>query len=114
MNNKVRERHNIDILFLLVVFLMFTFSAVTILLLAIDFYRSTSLRSEANDNARIAVAYVREVVHQNDVADTISVCEFDGIRCLALRQEGDYVLYLYYYDGELKGNIRSFFHKLLP
>lgn len=102
MNSKMKQRHSVDILFLLVIFLVFLFSAVSLLVLAINFYRSTSVRSEENDSARVAVAYVREVIHQNDVADEISICEFDGVQALAARQEGDYVLYLYYNDGELR------------
>lgn len=102
MNRKIKQQHSIDIVFLLVVFLMFTFSGVALLILATNFYQSTIARSEENDSARVAVAYVREVLHQNDSSDGVSFSEFEGTRCLRVPQEEDYVLYLYYYDGELK------------
>lgn len=102
MNRKIKQQHSIDILFLLVVFLMFAFSGAALLILATHFYQSTVARSEENDSARVAVAYVREVLHQNDAADEICVSEFERTRCIKIRQEEEYVLYLYYYDGELK------------
>lgn len=102
MNRKIKQQHSIDILFLLVIFLLFAFSGATLLVLATHFYQSTVARSEENSDARVAVAYVREVLHQNDSSEQSSIAEFDGTPCLKIPQEEGYVLYLYYYDGELK------------
>ncbi len=102
MNRKIKQQHSIDILFLLVIFLLFAFSGATLLVLATHFYQSTVARSEENSSARVAAAYVREVLHQNDSSEACNISEFDGTSCLRIPQEEDYVLYLYYYDGELK------------
>lgn len=102
MNRKIKQQHSIDILFLLVIFLLFAFSGAVLLVLATHFYQSTVARSEENSSARVASAYVREVLHQNDLAEGSTISEFDGTSCLRIPQEEDYVLYLYYYDGELK------------
>lgn len=102
MNRKIKQQHSIDIVFLLVIFLMFAFSGAVLLVLATHFYQSTIARSEENSSARVAVAYVREVMHQNDVSEETCISEFEETRCLKIPQEEDYVLYLYYYDGELK------------
>lgn len=102
MNRKIKQQHSIDILFLLVIFLLFAFSGAVLLVLATHFYQSTVARSEENSSARVASAYVREVLHQNDLAEGSTISEFDGTPCLRIPQEEDYVLYLYYYDGELK------------
>lgn len=102
MRKGAEKSHSIDILFQMVVFLMFTFSAIVLLLLAINFYRSTVERSGKNESARVAIAYIREVIHQNDEQGGISLTEFDGISCIRIEQVEDYVLYLYIQEGELR------------
>ena len=102
MKRLTPQKHSIDVLFQLVVFLLFTFSAIVLLLLGVNFYRSTVERSDKNNSARVAVAYIREVVHQNDEADCVSLTEFDGLPCMKLKQAEGYVLYLYLLDGELR------------
>ena len=83
-------------------FLLFTFSAIVLLLLAVNFYRSIVERGEKNESARVAIAYIREVIHQNDEQGEISVTEFDGVPCIRIMQTEDYVLYLYLKEGELR------------
>lgn len=102
MKKLTPQKHSIDILFQLVVFLLFTFSAIVLLLLGINFYRSTVERSDKNSSARVAVAYIREVIHQNDEAHCVSVTEFDNLPCIELKQAEGYVLYLYLLEGELR------------
>ncbi len=102
MRRGTERKHNIDILFQMAVFFMFTFSAILLLLLAVNFYRSIVDRSEKNESARVAVAYIREVIHQNDKQGGISLTEFDKLPCIKIQQEEDYVLYLYLKDGELR------------
>lgn len=102
MRRDGEKRHSIDTLFLVVIFLVFTFSALSALLLAVNFYQDTINKSESNENARAAVAYIREVVHQNDKKGAVSIEEFDGVACMKIRQEGEYLLYLYLKDGELR------------
>lgn len=102
MRRETERKHNIDILFQMVVFLLFTFSAILLLLLAVNFYRSTVEKSERNQSARVAVAYIREVIHQNDEQGGISLTQFDGVPCIRLKQAEDYVLYLYLKEGELR------------
>lgn len=102
MRRETERKHNIDILFQMVVFLLFTFSAILLLLLAVNFYRSTVEKSERNQSARVAVSYIREVIHQNDEQGGISLTQFDGVPCIRLKQAEDYVLYLYLKEGELR------------
>lgn len=102
MNRRTDSRHSIDIIFLVVIFLVFTFSALSALLLSVNFYQNTVEKSERNEAARAAVAYIREVVHQNDEAGAVSLAEFDGIPCMKIRQGEDYCLYLYLKDCELR------------
>lgn len=102
MKQGVEKRHSIDILFQMVIFLLFTFSAITLLLLSVNFYRSVVERSEKNESARVAVAYIREAIHQNDEQSGVALAEFDGVSCIKIKQSEDYLLYLYMKDGELR------------
>lgn len=102
MNRIIKQQHSIDIIFLLVVFMLFAFSGAVLLALGVGFYQSTVVKNEENDSARIAGAYVREVLHQNDLGQGASLSEFQGTPCLKLTQGEQYVLYLYHYNGELK------------
>lgn len=102
MKKETEKRHSIDILFQMVIFLLFTFSAIILLILSVNFYRSIVERSDKNQNARVAVAYIREAIHQNDEQNSVTLTEFDGASCIKITQADDYVLYLYLKDGELR------------
>lgn len=102
MKKETEKRHSIDILFQMVIFLLFTFSAIILLILSVNFYRSIVERSDKNQNARVAVAYIREAIHQNDEQSSVTLTEFDGASCIKIMQADDYVLYLYLKDGELR------------
>ena len=102
MKKGAEKRHSIDILFQMVIFLLFTFSAITLLILSVNFYRSIVERSDKNESARVAVAYIREAIHQNDEQSGVALAEFDGVECIKIGQAEDYVLYLYMKDGELR------------
>ncbi len=95
------RKHNIDIMFLMVLFLVFTFSAVSVLLMAINSYKSVVYANEANANARTATAYIREEIRQHDKNGAISIEKLDGITSLKLAVEEGFSLYIYEYDGYL-------------
>lgn len=101
MNRKTRK-HYIDSMFLMILFLIFTFSAVSVLLLAINSYRSVVDCGEKNASARVLCAYIREKVRQNDAALDISLETVDGIQCLKFDQEDGSFLYIYNYEGKMK------------
>lgn len=94
-------KHHIDILFLMLLFLIFTFSAVSVLLMAISSYKNVVNSSEKNSSARILSAYIREVIHQNDVYGSVTVDSLEGIDCIKIAQTEGYNLYIYAYDGYL-------------
>ena len=98
--NKGRLRkHNIDIMFLMVLFLIFTFSAVSVLLMAVNSYRSVVYANEDNANARTAVAYVREQIRQHDRGASVELSDLDGIEAIKIAEDDEVSLYIYYYDG---------------
>lgn len=95
------RKHNIDIMFLMILFLIFTFSAVSVLLMAVNSYRAVVGANETNANARTAIAYIREAVRQHDSAGTIDISTIDGCDCIRMSEGMDYYLYIYEYDGYL-------------
>ena len=105
MNRNPARKHSTDILFVLVLFLVFTSSALAVILLGARVYQSTSSRMESNYNVRTALAYVSEKIRQNDESGAVSLCELDGIPALTLSQrmeDTSYITYLYFQDGALK------------
>ena len=87
MNRNPARKHSTDILFVLVLFLVFTSSALAVILLGARVYQSTSSRMESNYNVRTALAYVSEKIRQNDESGAVSLCELDGIPALTLLRE---------------------------
>lgn len=95
------KKHNVDIIFLMVLFLIFTFSAVSVLLMAVNSYRSVVYANEENANTRTAVAYVRERVRSYDNAGAVQIIRFDDRDAIEI-DEGDGIqLIIYCYDGYL-------------
>jgi hypothetical protein len=88
-------------LFLVVIFLIFTFAALSVLILSVNFYRETVKGAEQNENARDAAAYIREIVHQNDTSGGITLADFDGEPALRMADGSGYVLYIYMNGGSL-------------
>ena len=95
------RKFNIDILFVVILFLLFTFSAVCVLLVAINSYRIVVNSNDENANARTAIAYIREVARQHDSTGAISLASIDGHDCIKMSEDGEYSLYIYEYDGYL-------------
>ena len=66
MRFQSREHHIIDILFPISLYFVFTVSALTVLLLATNVYRTTTENSALNFNANTSLSYITEKIHQND------------------------------------------------
>lgn len=95
------RKHNIDIMFLMILFLIFTFSAVSVLLMAVNSYRSVVSANENNASARTAIAYIREAVRQHDRAGAVVVSKIGDLDCIRLSEGEGYYTYIYEYQGYL-------------
>ena len=60
MDLKNARKHSTDILFVLLLFLVFTSSALSVILLGAKVYQNTASRMESNYTVRTALAYVRK------------------------------------------------------
>ena len=105
MRFRLKQRHMIDFLFPVALFFVFALSALTVILLATQIYRSTTENSSLNYTARTSLSYISEKVHQNDSRQSISLGTFDGYDSLVLKhQKGGetYYTYIYSCQDELK------------
>jgi len=105
MRQKSSPTHVIDFLFPVVLFLVFTISALTVILLAARIYQSTTERSSRNDTVRTSLSYLTEKLHQNDLDGNVGLGELEGCPALILAQEREdstYYTYIYVYEKELK------------
>ena len=105
MDLKNARKHSTDILFVLLLFLVFTSSALAVILLGAKVYQNTASRMESNYTVRTALAYVTEKIRHADESGAISPGELDGLPALILSQEIEgtsYRTYLYFQDGALK------------
>ncbi len=95
------KKHNIDIMFLMVLFLIFTFSAVSVLLMAVNSYRSVAYANEENASARIATSYIREQVRYHDDMGAITLSKLEDVDCIKMSEGEGVNLYIYEYNGFL-------------
>ena len=105
MDLKNARKHSTDILFVLLLFLVFTSSALAVILLGAKVYQNTASRMGNNYTVRTALAYVTEKIRHADESGAISPGELDGLPALILSQEIEgtsYRTYLYFQDGALK------------
>lgn len=104
MKKRTESRSMMDVLFVLILFLVFTASALTVILVGAKVYESTASHMEDNYTVRTALAYISEKIRQFDEQDAVSITDLQGTPAVTLSQEiegTDYCTYLYFYDQAL-------------
>ncbi len=99
------EEHHVDLLFILLVFSLFTATVLAVILLGIKIYRNTLSSMDNNYTTRISYSYIAEKIRQNDVAGSITCGSVDGTDALVMTTlvgEKEYATYIYAYDGYIK------------
>lgn len=105
MNDRKEKPHIVDVLFVLALFVVFTLSALVLVILGANIYKQTISHMTDNYDARMACSYFAEKIRQNDLASSIELGELYDTESLVFSQEinGEtYATYLYYHDGYLK------------
>ncbi len=105
MNTKQERNHIVDVLFVLALFVVFTLSALVLVILGANVYRQTVSYMDDNYNARTAYSYLTEKIRQNDLSDNIVIGELEGNTALVLNREINgvpYATYLYLHEGSLR------------
>lgn len=105
MRFRTQRNHMIDFLFPVALFFVFAVSALTVILLATNIYRSTTESSSLNYTAGTSLSYITEKVHQSDENGSVSIGTFEGRDALILEQslnDETYYTYIYTDQNELK------------
>ncbi len=105
MSGRKQKTYMVDFIFTLSLFGVFAVSALLVLVIGANVYRSTVNTQEANAMKRTAIAYIAEKIRQNDTSGSISAGEVEGCPALILKSEygkESYSTYIYTYNGSLR------------
>lgn len=105
MKSKYGHRHIIDIVFTLALFCVFAASALLVVLIGANVYKSTTSMMGLNFETRTSLTYVSTKIRQNDSAGGVLLGELEGVPALILTREIDgdgYNTWIYHYEGALR------------
>ena len=95
----------VDFIFTLSLFGVFAVSALLVVVIGANVYRTTVGLQESNAVKRTSLAYVAEKIRQSDESGSICVGEIEGEPALILKSTyggESYSTYIYTYEGELR------------
>ena len=95
-------QHHIDGLIALLLFGVFAACVLAVLLTGADAYRRLTLRDQAAAERRARTQYIATKLRQADAENAVSVADMEGVPTLVLGRDGEYVTYIYCYDGWLR------------
>ena len=98
------KKHMVDILFVLTLFFVFALSALTLVILGANIYKSTVNHMEESFTDRTSYAYVTQKLRQNDEAGALALGYLGDEEALIMTQEVNntiYNTYVYSHDGYL-------------
>ncbi|MCR5775300.1 MAG: DUF4860 domain-containing protein [Lachnospiraceae bacterium] len=102
----MNRRKNIIVdIFPILLFLVFTLSALGVVIFSAQIYRSIVGRAEGRFNTDTAAAYVSEKFRNHDDRGRISVSEYLGNDAIAIEEtikEIHYITYIYVHNGYLR------------
>lgn len=97
--------HFIDIVFTLSLFCVFAASALFVVLIGSNVYRSAAGQMAENNSTHTALSYISEKIRQADGIGNISITRLSGTDTLALTDQYNgqhYITYIYEDHNELK------------
>lgn len=98
------KSHYIDIIFILSLFFLFTFSSCALIVMGANHYGKTADKMNQHFDTQTVPAYLIEKIHQNDIAGSVFIDSVSSHSVLELSQEINgisYTTYLYAYEGYL-------------
>ena len=104
MLNSKKKTGPIEFVFPILLFMIFTLSALFIILFAAQIYQKVVDNSSINYSANTALSYVSEKIRQADADGGVEIGDFHNCDALVLHNEindTDYVTYIYFYEGSL-------------
>ena len=97
--------HTISGVFVFLLLGIFAVFSTVMVLLGARTYKTTSERTQAHNEGRVAAAYVRSMVRADDETGVITLEDLDGISTVTMRYVYDdeaYLTRLFVYDGSLR------------
>ena len=102
----MKKNHQIDMLFVLLLYGMFTLLSLLMILIGTSVYKRSVSESDIRSNTRASLSYVANKIRAGDAAGMISLEKREGIELLVIR-EGSFETLIYYYDGTLREDFSS-------
>jgi cell division protein FtsX len=99
-----KQKHTIDILFVLTLFLLFVIITLLILMMGANTYKNVSSTVTARYNETTCMSYIANKVRSYDENGEVYISKINNIPSLMLKQTIDdetYLTYLYAYEGKL-------------
>ncbi|MCR4764512.1 MAG: DUF4860 domain-containing protein [Lachnospiraceae bacterium] len=100
-----KERHVVDLLFVIALLFLFAFSAIMLIALGADVYQKNVDTTQINYDRRTASAYLIQKVRQADAEGSVRTDTLNGTPALVLTKhvgDRDYATWLYLFDGSLR------------
>lgn len=104
MDFRGEKKHMVDILFVLTLFFVFALSALTLIILGANIYRTTVDHMEESFTDRTSYAYITQKLRQSDEEGALSIGTIGSEDALVVTSEINstiYKTYIYSYDGYL-------------
>lgn len=101
IKKRTESSRNGEVLFLLVLFGMFVFSALAVTLLGARVYEKIKYNMDTSYTGQTSAAYITEKIRQHDASGMIEIQQIDGKDVLVLKKEaGSRVYATYIYEDE--------------
>lgn len=100
-----QKKHTVDILFVLILFGVFAFSALMLVIMGSSVYNKTVNTMEDNYSSRTSYTYITEKFRHADQEYSISIKDVNGNHAFVFQEiinNEKYETYLYIHDGYLK------------
>lgn len=102
---KHQKKHSVDVLFVIVLFCLFSLSIVALTGTGARVYQNVVDNMSLNHSLRTSSSYVVNKIRQADADGSVTVGTYSGCDAVIISEEIDnisYCTYLYYYNGRLK------------
>lgn len=104
MANIKNNSHNMDVIVVLCLFVVFSITILSVLFYGVHAYRNISAKSDANYGVRTSLLYISNKVHAYDEENKVTVGNFGDGEALFLEESFEgvaYVTKIYTHEGQL-------------
>ncbi len=99
------KKHMMDVLFVLLVFCLFTLTSLSVVYVGLEVYQNTTETMDQEFQVNTSFQYIIEKIRQNNTNDSIDIVTVEDKQALRLKQRynnQDYYTYIYQDEKQLK------------